>query len=128
MWPDQSERFELLSAALELARAQPVFVERADGADWAERMLTQPARGVATVLFHSLVMHFLSDVTRQRLLATIERAGEVATDDAPLAWLRMELGGDEADVRLTTWPGGEERLIARAGYHGRPVRWIDVHQ
>ena len=25
---------------------------------------------------------------------------------------------------LTTWPGGEERLIARAGYHGRPVEWL----
>jgi hypothetical protein len=31
------------------------------------------------------------------------------------------LDGDRAAVRLTTWPGGEERLIARAGYHGTPV-------
>jgi hypothetical protein len=36
----------------------------------------------------------------------------------------MELGGDEADVHLTVWPGGEEAKIARAGYHGKPVRWM----
>jgi hypothetical protein len=36
----------------------------------------------------------------------------------------MERGSDEADVRLTVWPGGAERLIARAGYHGPPVRWL----
>ena len=34
-----------------------------------------------------------------------------------------ETGTDQTDVTLTTWPGGEERVIATAGYHGRPVRW-----
>jgi hypothetical protein len=36
----------------------------------------------------------------------------------------MEPGDDPskaAEVRLRTWPGGEERLIARTGYHGHPV-------
>jgi hypothetical protein len=36
----------------------------------------------------------------------------------------MEAGGDQADVRLMTWPGGEARLLARASYHGMPVEWI----
>lgn len=43
---------------------------------------------------------------------------------APLAWLRMEPPGELAGVRLTSWPGGTERLIARAEYHGPPVRII----
>ena len=44
---------------------------------------------------------------------------------APLAWLRMEPGWVEgrADVTLTTWPGGRERLIALTGFHGVPVEW-----
>jgi hypothetical protein len=25
-------------------------------------------------------------------------------------------------VRLTCWPGGEDRPLARAGYHGDPVQ------
>jgi len=36
----------------------------------------------------------------------------------------MEPGGEQAEVRLTLWPGGSERLIASAGFHGRPVRWL----
>jgi hypothetical protein len=124
VWPDMLWRFELLSAALELARVDPVAVERADAAEWAEQVLGEERPGAATVLFHSLVLHSLDDATRERFVAVIEDAGRRATEQAPFAWLRMEIGGDEADVRLTTWPGGEEELIARAGYHGRPVRWL----
>jgi hypothetical protein len=29
------------------------------------------------------------------------------------------------EVRLTTWPGGEDRLLARVGYHGDPVQLMD---
>ena len=35
--------------------------------------------------------------------------------------------GDTSDERaslvLKTWPGGESRLLAKAGYHGTPVTW-----
>jgi hypothetical protein len=34
----------------------------------------------------------------------------------------MEPGDALARVLLTQWPGGEQRLVAEAGYHGRPVR------
>jgi len=124
VWPDQLERFEALDDALELACSRPVEVERADAGAWCERQLETCESGVATVLYHSLVLQYLSDETRERMLSAIERRGKAATDDAPFAWLRMELGGDEADVRLTRWPGGDERLVARAHYHGRPLRWL----
>jgi hypothetical protein len=124
VWPDQLERFESLSAALELAREDPLPVERADAGAWAERELERLEEGFATVLFHSMVLMYLDDETRERLIAAIERAGRGASPRAPFAWLRMELGGDESDVRLTCWPGGEDRLVARAGYQGRPVRWL----
>jgi hypothetical protein len=124
VWPDQAERFQTLSAALAAAAEDPVPVERADAADWVERQLERPHPGVATVIYHSLVMMYMSDPSRERMIAAIERAGRSAGEDAPVAWLRMELGGDEADVHLTVWPGGEEAKIARAGYHGKPVRWM----
>jgi len=56
--------------------------------------------------------------------AWLAEAGSRATGDAPLAWLLMEPGGEQTEVRLTLWPGGAERVIARAGFHGRPVRWV----
>jgi hypothetical protein len=124
VWADQEERFDLLRAALDVAREVPVTVEKADAAEWVESALASPCAGRATVVFHSIVMQYLEEGARSRMLAAIAAAGERATASAPLAWLRMEPAGAEADVRLTCWPGGAERLVARAGYHGRPVHWL----
>jgi hypothetical protein len=44
-----------------------------------------------------------------------------ASEEQPLVWLRMEPAGERAEVRLTRWPGGEDRHLAFAGYHGNPV-------
>jgi hypothetical protein len=33
----------------------------------------------------------------------------------------MEPADDRASLELTLWPGGEERKLARVGYHGNPV-------
>jgi hypothetical protein len=124
VWADQSKRLALLRAALEVAGRTPATVEQADAADWVESRLSEPRSGSATVVFHSIVTQYLDGQERERMLAAIAAAGRSARPRAPLAWLRMERGSDEADVHLTVWPGGAERLIARAGYHGPPVRWL----
>ena len=48
-----------------------------------------------------------------------ERA--LAAASVSVAWLRMEPAEGMA-VRLSL--GGEDRLLARAGYHGDPVEWL----
>jgi len=87
-------------------------------------MLAEPAPGTATVIYHSLVMQYLDEGERAEFHRQIEAAGGRATTDAPLAWLRMELAGDHTDLLLTTWPGGEERHLAHASYHGTPVELL----
>jgi len=124
VWPDQRERLALLRGALEVARRVPAVLEAADAPEWLAAQLTRPAPEVATVVFHSIVMQYLDEAGRRRVRDALEQAGARATAAAPLAWLRMEPGMDQADVRLTLWPGARERLIARAGYHGRPVWWL----
>ncbi len=111
-------------AALDAAAAVPAPVDRVPAAAWIAERLAEPGDGVATVVFHSIVMQYLSDEERAAFEATVEEAGRAATEAAPLAWLRMEAAGNHADVRLTTWPGGEERHLARAGYHGTPVELL----
>jgi hypothetical protein len=118
VWPDQVERIERLRAALTLAAEVDAPVERAGAAEWTAARLAEPAPGTATVVFHSIVMQYLPAGERERF----ERA--LAEAPGPVAWLRMEPAGKMADVRLTTWPGGEERLLARAGYHGHAVEWV----
>jgi len=124
VWPDQSWRIGLLRAALDEAASAPVLVERADAGEWIENALSERVPGVATVVFHSLVLYWMDEQERARVEAALTAAGEQATKHSPLAWLQMEASGKQADVTLTTWPGGEQRLIARAGYHGRPTTWM----
>lgn len=124
VWPDQEARLARLRAALAVAQQVPVAIDHADAADWARAQLDESRPGTATVLVHSIVLQYLNPARRRDLRDAIADAGRRATVDAPVAWLRMEPATDEAaDVRLTLWPGGEERLLGTAGYHGPPVRW-----
>jgi hypothetical protein len=124
VWCDQAWRVRRLRAALEVASRVPATVDNANIPDWLDQHLATDAEGSATVVFHSIVMQYLEEGDRQRTLEMLRVSGEAATQRAPLAWLRMEPAGDHAEVRLTMWPGGEDRLIARSGYHGAPVRWV----
>ena len=121
VWPDQPNRMARLDAALAVAADHPVPVDRADGVSWLAEQLARPSDGVVTVVTHSIVFQYLSPDDRSRFLEVIDEAGARAGLSAPLAWLRMEPGGDTAEVRLTGWPGGRTRAVARSGYHGPPV-------
>jgi hypothetical protein len=124
VWPDQLERLELLRGAIEVARTTPATVDRADAPQWLEERLAQRRGGASTVVYHSVMWGYLTDEARERITRLMHDAGAQASEAEPLAWLRMEPGPDNADITLTTWPGGEERVLATAGYHGRPVKWL----
>ncbi len=124
IWPDQEERIARMRAALEVAAEVPALLEAESATAWTRRLLAEEAGGEATVVYHSIVSQYLSEEERAELFANISEAGSRATAEAPLAWLRMEPADDLADVHLTLWPGGENRHIARAGYHGSPVELL----
>jgi hypothetical protein len=124
VWPDQVQRLRQLSAAITVARLVPARVEQAKAADWIEAMLADGVSGVATVVYHSIVWQYLSNLDRVRFKGLMAAAGQAATRDNPLAWLRFEPAGDVAEVRLQLWPGGRDRLLAQSGFHGKPVLWL----
>ena len=124
VWPDQVQRIALLRAALDVAAEVPVAIDRERAVEWLEQVLGQPRHGVATIVFHSVVLPYLGEQGIADLKRTIEDAGARAIPDAPLAWISMEAGEEQADVRLSTWPAGESRVLARATFHGPPVRWL----
>jgi hypothetical protein len=125
VWADQAARLARLDAALEHAARHGTRVEQADAADWVEACLAARPAGLATVLYHSVVWQYLPPGTQRRIEAALARAGEVAREHTPLAWLRMEPGSDrsQSELRLTTWPGAREQLLAHADFHGRWVSW-----
>lgn len=129
LWPDQTERRARLDAAIEIARTTPVETERADAVAWLSRQLSARCRGVATVIFHSVVLQYMGRERVADLDATIRSAGAGADDAAPIAWLSFEpeRSGDATwryALKLTLWPGGRQRTLAEASPHGPPVRWL----
>ncbi|MBX3286301.1 MAG: DUF2332 domain-containing protein [Actinobacteria bacterium] len=126
LWPDQPQRRARLDAALAVAAQVAAPVERADAASWLAHRLREPAVGCVTVVVHSIVLQYLSVEDRSAVLGLLDDAGARATPEAPLVWLRMEPGGDQAETRVTLWPGGTTHLVARSSYHGPPVALVDA--
>jgi hypothetical protein len=124
-WPEQRERVARLTAALELTSSDDLAVERADAAEWLQRQLAQRRPGVATVVYHSIVWHYLAKDTQKAAHATIEQAGTRATADAPRAWLKLEFEaeGQPPELSLKQWPGGARRRLATAHPHGAHADW-----
>ena len=127
VWPDQPERLVQLRAAVRVWREDPPRVDAVPAAEWLPAELAADTRGSCLVVFHSCVWMYLSEAERAGLRAALERRGERATANDPLAWLRAEDEPDrpgQIEVRLTLWPGGRERRLARGHPHGRSVEWL----
>jgi hypothetical protein len=124
VWAEHVDRLHLLRSAFQVAVRVPAVIEQADALDWLEHELLAPRSGVDTVVFHSIVMQFLSSSGRARMRQILEQAGRLTTSDAPLAWVEMESGAGLAEVALTSWPGGQRQVVALAGLYGNPVKWI----
>jgi hypothetical protein len=118
IWADQTDHFQQLSDALEMARRVPASVDCCDAVPWLQTHLADARPSVATVVFHSIFMPYLSEDARENVRRVIEQAGQRATANAPLAWLSMEPGSGQSDVHLTLWPSGERRLIAQCDFSG----------
>ncbi len=127
VWPGQTERFTMLRAALDVARDVPIrdrpgrHPGLARGASSTSPYPTAPP-SCSTRSCGSTSRTTSAPRPRRRW----PTAGDRATSDAPLAWLRLEPSPDltHTELRVTAWPGGEDRLLARGHYHLGPVQWV----
>lgn len=127
VWPDQTRRMARTEAALAVARTVDFKVQRMDAELFVSERLPDRREGCAFVLFHSIMWQYLPARTRRNIKSLVCAAGEAAASADPVFWLRMEnaMQGPGAELRLTSWPGEEERLLARCDFHGRWIEWID---
>lgn len=126
VWPGHDRRLKRLEQALAIAAADPAQVEQGDAATWLEQVLpAADANGAVRVVLHSVAYQYFPAEAQQRITRLLERLGETAAADAPLAWLRYEQQPGEPlqSLRLRTWPGGDVRL-AWAHAHGASIEWL----
>jgi hypothetical protein len=109
IWADQLGRLALLDGAIEVARDMPVDVEEIDAVSFLERELARPAPDVATVVYHSIFMHYVTHDDRRRIAELI--------DAADVCHLSLEFGAEAFEVRL------DGELLGTSGPHGTHVRW-----
>jgi hypothetical protein len=122
VWPDQAERLERVAGAIAIARGVPVGLRATSDTAAALAEVLDGRR--PTVVQHSIVWQYIPTDMRWKVTEAIEAAGRVATEAAPLGWIRYEpdeWNRGRASVWLRTWPGGGDRLVAHADFHGR---WI----
>jgi hypothetical protein len=129
IWADQPDRLARFDGAATLAREAGVKVERADAANWISERLARRADDAATIVYHSVFLQYPPPAARAAIVEAIRQAGARATAKAPLAWVRLEPEALTDNVRdslrmvvdLTTWPGGERRVLAHSDGHVRSV-------
>lgn len=126
IWVEQADRRERYIKAVATARDLKPEVEQADAGDWLATRLEQRPDYCTAVVYHSVMMQYLSGETREKVRGAIEKAARSASTSRPLAWLRFEPdeGGVNFAVDLTVWPGGSEQRLAYAHPHGAWVEWL----
>jgi hypothetical protein len=128
-WADQNDRIARLISACATASKVAFSLDEASAGVWLEEQLSQPHAGTVTVIFHSVVWQYLSHEEQSHVKTLIDEAGHRATNEAPVAWLRMEpekgAGAGKPEVRLKVYPGPGEVVLATSSYHSPAVLWLE---
>ena len=127
IWPEFTERFARMDAAIEAANTFPPDVERMRAVDFLRDRLARPQQeGTTRVLMHSVVWQYIPRDEQDRIVELMEAAGDRAREGTPLAWVSLEANRDTHRHELTVsyWPRGEmRRRLATAHPHGSWIEW-----
>lgn len=136
VWPDQTERFERLRAAYELAGQVPVSLVRSDLVEHLESLV--PQAGTVLVVFHSVTWIYLDAAERARAERAFQALAAAAAPDAPVVHVAREHLGDLLGMSFAVitrwWPAplsgplagraaGVPLVLADTPPHGLPVVW-----
>lgn len=125
VWPDQHDRLERLSTAIEITRNDPHQIDKGSVDTWLPELL-DTYTNVPVIVFHSIVWQYLGVRVQQAMQDVLHSRGHSRTPDNPLIWARMEPAGRVADIQVTIWDGStppQNWNLGTIGYHGQSLRW-----
>ena len=126
VWADQPQRARRLEQALLIAQRYPPLIDQGDAVPWlAAQLGSEQQENVCRVVFHSMVLQYLSESDRHAIVAMIRQAGTRASIRKPLAHISLEWTPtrDPVQLRLTSWPGGKTGLLATCHAYGDWIDW-----
>ena len=127
IWPEFTERFARMDAAIAAAKTMPPEIERKRAVDFLREQLKRPQQPDTTrVLMHSVVWQYIPRDERDEIVEQMQTAGDKASEDKPLAWVSVEANRDTHRHELTVsyWPRGDMRKrLATAHPHGAWIEW-----
>jgi hypothetical protein len=126
IWPEQSERFDVLRGAVALARADPPRVVRGDLLRDLPALAADAPDEATLVVFHTAVLGYVDAAGRAAFTDTMR--GLDAT------WISNEMPGlvPGTDIYTGIYTGGvarivlarDQRPLALAGPHGQSLTWL----
>jgi hypothetical protein len=127
VWPDQIQRFERMTGALQIAKHAPPSVVAGPAGEFIKGIaLTDSA---VTVVWHSVMWQYLEPPEQSRITGHLDHLGAQATRADPLVHLRLEPmrrgPGREHEflVVMDSWPGLPDEILGVGQPHGIPVEW-----
>lgn len=128
VWPEHHERAERLAAALEIARADPPRVVRADFVAGLEALLAQVPDDAVTVVTHTAALVYAPSDVRERVRSLCREGGAWrvgAEGQQALAGLVVPAEAtDQVELLVSVGhPDGHDEVVALAQPHGLWLRW-----
>lgn len=118
IWPEQSERFAVLDAAVRIARADPAPVHEGDLLTDVVALGEQSPGDATLVVYHSAVLAYLPEERRGEFRAQLAELGRVRRT----VWLANE--GPKVAVEFPVPPGAVPFVLSRDGV---PLATADPH-
>ncbi len=120
IWPEQSERFDVLRGAVAVAGAEPARSVRGDLRRDLPALAAEAPDGATLVVFHTAVLAYVDAESRAAFAATVREIG--------VTWISGEAPGLVPGTDLDT---GRRIVLARdgvplalAGPHGQSLTWL----
>jgi hypothetical protein len=125
IWPEQSDRVQVLHEAVSLARRDPVPVERGDLLTDLPALASRAPADATLVVFHSAVLAYLTAADRRRFRDQVERLAA----ERPTVWLSNEGPGVVVGVAEPAGPvpfvlARDGVALATADPHGAWLSWL----
>ena len=125
VWPEHTDRHDLLADAIPVVRDDPPEIVRGDAVERLPALVDRLPTDATRVVYNTNVLYQLTDDERDQIASHVRALGR----DEPLYWVSGEGAHPDYDesieLTITRSSGGEltERLVAAYQQHGRWVAW-----